>query len=228
MIIAIDGPSGSGKGTLASFLSHTFNLCHIDSGLLYRYAALIAEKEGVSAQSHAYAIRSTLPRIQKILKTLNMRELHVHNPNLRLESTAMLASSLAAYPEMRETVNAWIHGCIAAWNLRHDDTYNGFVIDGRDITTVVCPDALVKIYLTADVAARTQRRAEETGELTQNVEGAMKERDHRDQNRAHDPLKIGQDVHIIDTTHLFVDEVCQIGAQYVVKCCPNMASFYPC
>ena len=226
MSIAIDGPSGSGKGTLALFLSRTFNLCHIDSGILYRYAAVIAEKQGITGQSEAHEIRETLPRIQKIIGGLRITELNTDTPHLRLESTAALASSLAAYPEVRDTINAWIHGCITAWNLNPFKKNNGFVIDGRDITTVVCPNAPVKMYLTADTEARTQRRTQETGESSDHVQGAMKKRDHRDENRAHAPLKIGKDVYVMDTTHLSVDDVCKTGALYVVKCLPEMEAFY--
>ncbi len=206
VIIAIDGPSGAGKGTVAHYLADKFNLKILDTGLLYRALAKIALAQGLD--------ETKTDDIIALADTIRTDD--VTQEGLRDEAVAAMASKIAAIPQVREILNT----------LQRDFAYGdpgdqaGVILDGRDIGTVICPDADCKIYLTADQEIRAARRMRQEGNVCQiEVQRLMSERDKRDSTRKSAPLNAAEDAYIIDTTHLTIDEVCQKASYYVQNSC---------
>jgi cytidylate kinase len=198
MVIAVDGPSAAGKGTLARSLARHYRLAYLDSGLLYRGVALLLIRQGIDPvdESKAVAVAG------------QFRPDVLDDPELRAEATSDMASRVAAIPGVRHALVRWQREFAA----RPPDGSSGAVIDGRDIGTVICPDATVKLFVTATVEARAQRRFKE---LQERSEGAiyarvlqdMIVRDARDQERSTSPLKAAPDALVIDTSGLGAGEV---------------------
>jgi CMP/dCMP kinase len=193
MIIAVDGPAASGKGTLARRLAQHFRLAHLDTGTLYRVVALQALAEGDPADP-VIAERSA--------RTLDLSLLE--DPRLRDERVADAASVVAAVPAVRA----------ALLDFQRDFAHRpgGAVLDGRDIGSVVCPDADAKVFLTASAEARADRRAKELrapegGAIYQHVLADLTARDARDRNRRTAPMVPAGDAIVIDTTALDADAV---------------------
>jgi len=206
VIIAIDGPSGAGKGTVAHYLAKKFNLKILDTGLLYRALAKSAIGQGLNDQD--------THQIIDLAKSITIN--HTQQDGLRDEAVAGLASKIAAIPEVREILNTLQR------DFAHSNPGNqaGVILDGRDIGTVICPEADCKIYLTADQEIRALRRTQQEGNICQiEVQRLMSERDKRDSTRQTAPLNAAKDAYIIDTTHLTIDEVCQKASYYVQKSC---------
>ncbi len=199
-VIAIDGPAASGKGTLSKKLAATLNFAHLDTGAVYRIAALyllqqnleLTAENGIAAANH-------------VLKNMTLDMLH--DPNLRADEVSVMTSKVSAIPEVRQILE----------NIQRDfahnppEPYKGAVLDGRDIGTVICPDADLKFYVTADVEIRAQRRLNELQGrgLSADYNAVlqdMKDRDFRDMNREYRPLKPAADAVIIDTSNLNADE----------------------
>jgi cytidylate kinase len=193
MIVAVDGPAASGKGTLARRLAGHFKLAHLDTGTLYRIVALQALAQGDPGDA---AIAENAAR------TLDLSLLE--DPRLREERIAEAASVVAAVPAVRA----------ALLDFQRDFAHRrgGAVLDGRDIGTVVCPDADAKIFLTASPEARAERRARELrapegGSIYQRVLADLVARDVRDRNRRAAPLVPADDAIVIDTSALDADAV---------------------
>ena len=194
MIIAIDGPLASGKGTLARALAAHFGLPHLDTGSLYRAVALSVLKSGKSPNDKDVAISSA--------QNLDMSG--IIDADLRTAEMGAGASVVAAIPEVRK----------ALFDFQRKFAANpkGAVLDGRDIGTVICPDADFKFFITARPEIRAERRLKELHaagdnitleELTKQIE----ERDYRDANRADAPLKPTETSIILDTSDMGIDEV---------------------
>jgi len=208
MIVAVDGPAASGKGTLAKRIAQHFRLAHLDTGSLYRAVALEALELGDPADP-AVATRAAT--------SLDLSRLE--DPRLRGDRAAEAASVVAAIPGVRAALLDFQRGF--AYRL------GGAVLDGRDIGTVVCPDADAKLFLTATAEARAARRVGElqaAGEkaIYQRVLEDMKTRDARDSARHVAPLVPADDAIVIDTSALDADEVfaaalAAIAAKLAVK-----------
>lgn len=177
-IIAIDGPAASGKGTIARAIAGHFGFHHLDTGLLYRAT-------GAKGGDPVLAARS-----------LSVEDLA--RPDLRSAEAGQAASRVAAIPAVRDA--------LVEYQRRFAAQEPGAVLDGRDIGTVICPDAAVKLYVTASDRARAIRRAAELGTDADAVLEQLRDRDRRDSERATAPLKPAPDAVLLDTTDLSIHE----------------------
>jgi cytidylate kinase len=192
MIIAIDGPAASGKGTLGKRLAAHYKLRHLDTGLIYRAVAKALMDAGRSPNDVASAVAAA-----RVLDPSRFDE-----TALKAHSVGEAASIVSAIPEVREALLS-VQREFAA-------KPPGAVLDGRDIGTIICPDADVKIFVTALPEVRARRRAAEYKAQGRNIDESavladIRNRDQRDQNRAAAPLKQAPDAHLLDTTHLDID-----------------------
>jgi cytidylate kinase len=192
VIIAIDGPAASGKGTLAKRLALHYGLRHLDTGLLYRAIA-----KAVLDRGHAL---DDIPRAIAAAKQLDPSRLDERA--LKSHELAGAASALSAIPEVRDALVALQRSFAAA--------PPGAVLDGRDIGTVICPDADAKIFVTATPEVRASRRAAEmrTAGITvddREVLADIQRRDERDSTRSAAPLKRAADAVLLDTTDLDIE-----------------------
>lgn len=192
MIIAIDGPAASGKGTLARRVADHFGLACLDTGLLYRAVARDVLARGGSLEDAAEAAA--------VAKTIDPATLN--DPSLRLPGVGEAASVVARIPAVRA----------ALLDFQRDFARQepGAVLDGRDIGTVVCPDADVKIFITADAQVRARRRYEELrqrGEPVtfEDVLDLIRRRDERDTQRTDAPMRAADDAILLDTSNLDIE-----------------------
>jgi cytidylate kinase len=189
MIIAIDGPAASGKGTLAKRIATYYDFEHLDSGLLYRAVAKAVLEAGGTPEDKAAAIAAA--------RTFDPTRFP--DEELKGDDVARAASYVAAIPEVRAE--------LVAFQRAFAKKKPGVVIDGRDIGTVIVPQADVKIYVTATAEERARRRVLELRERGESVDekavlSDILKRDQRDMTRPVAPLKQAQDAHLLDTTHL--------------------------
>jgi cytidylate kinase len=197
MIIAVDGPAASGKGTLARRIAAHFDYAYLDTGKIYRAVGF-----GVLAATRD---PEDLEAALEVARALDAGDLT--NPELAGDTAAAAASKVAAL----EPVRAVLLGFQKDFAAAPPGGVSGAVLDGRDIGTVVCPDADVKLFVTADVEERARRRHKElldNGEASiySRVLQALKDRDARDSNRSVAPLKAAPDAIAIDTTAMDPDE----------------------
>ncbi len=208
VLIAIDGPAASGKGTLARRLARHFNVPHLDTGLLYRATAagLIEQDARLDDVERAVAVARGLA-----LTDFN-------EDQLRGREMGEAASVVAALPEVR--------AALIDAQRRFAARPEGAVLDGRDIGTVICPDAPVKIFVTAAPETRAQRRALELAGRGEKVEyGAIlddiRKRDARDSGRSNAPLKAADDAITLDTTKLGIEEAFAEALKIVAEKAPG-------
>ena len=190
LVIAVDGPAAAGKGTLARMLAAEFGLAHLDTGALYRAVARLVMDAGVDPDDTdaCTAIAD------------NMDPASTARPDLRGEKVGRMASRVSAIPGVR-TALFEVQRRFAA---SPPDGAAGAVLDGRDIGTVICPDANLKIYLLADPDARARRRHAEApdGPCIGEIAASIRERDTREATRAVAPMCPADDAVIIDTSRL--------------------------
>ncbi|MER2251671.1 (d)CMP kinase [Methylorubrum podarium] len=189
LVIAIDGPAASGKGTLAKRLALHYGLPHLDTGLLYRAVALTLIDEGSDLDDRAAAARAATALSADRLS----------DPRLRERAMGEAASRVSSVPEVR--------AALLSWQRRFAEGAEGAVLDGRDIGTVVCPEARVKLFIIAAPEERARRRHRELlgrGEETTlaAILADIRARDARDSSRAAAPLKAAEDAVVLDTTEL--------------------------
>lgn len=202
MIIAVDGPAASGKGTLARRLAERYGLAYLDTGSLYRAVALALLKSGKAPEDEAAAVQAA-GQIDRAA---------IADEEIRRAGLGEAASIVAAFPAVRQQMLG-LQRKIAA-------TPPGAVLDGRDIGTVVCPDADVKLFVTAAPEVRARRRLEE---LARNGETAsyddvllwLVERDRRDETRPVAPLKRAPDAHLLDTSDLDIEATFQAAVAII-------------
>jgi CMP/dCMP kinase len=202
MIIAIDGPAASGKGTLGKRLSEYFGLAHLDTGLLYRAVARVMLDREITLTDRDAAHEVAL----------NLDVTHLDDPRLRGAEMGEAASVISGYQPVRDALLAFQRGFAAQ--------EPGSVLDGRDIGTVVCPHADVKLFITAAPEERARRRhleLQKRGEQTEytTILDDIRRRDERDMHRATAPLKPAADAITLDTTHLDADAAFQAALDLV-------------
>jgi cytidylate kinase len=186
LVIAVDGPSASGKGTLAKRLAEHFGLPHLDTGLLYRAVGWRALRTGEP--------------VAEIAARLGPADLT--DPNLRGDEAGQQASVVGAIPEVRAN--------LLKFQKEFSSQASGAVLDGRDIGTVICPDAPVKLFVTASPEIRAERRYRElrargVDTIKPRVLAEMAERDRRDSERAAAPTRAAPDAWLLDTSDMDAD-----------------------
>jgi cytidylate kinase len=192
MIIAIDGPAASGKGTLGKRLAKHYGYRHLDTGVLYRAVGFALLSRGIDLHNEIEAVHAA--------ESLDPE--HFGNPLLKTQESGDAASIVSAFPRVREV--------LLNFQRHFAEEPPGAVLDGRDIGTVICPDADVKIYVVADPAVRARRRTLEAkgrGEAADEalVLADILKRDERDQNRPVAPLKPAEDAYLLDNSNLDIE-----------------------
>ena len=215
--IAIDGPSGAGKSTISRKAAEIFGFIYVDTGAIYRTIGLASKIRGISLDDKA-TVMEMLTKLNIELKYNESGEQHMYldgkdvSRDIRLPEVSMLASKVSAIPEVRNFLVDMQRDMAKKYDV---------IMDGRDIGTVILPDADLKIFLTADVNDRAQRRYEELrtkGMLKpfDEVLAEMKQRDEQDTLRAAAPLKAAEDAVMLDTSgntlEQSVAEVCRLIA----------------
>ncbi len=216
-IITIDGPSGSGKGTISQLLATQLGWHLLDSGVLYRIVGLVAILQN---------LRPTDPALLKLTQTISIKfidkKILLQGQNIaediRTESVGNMASQIAAFPAIRSALLA---------KQRSFARPPGLVADGRDMGTLVFPDAQIKIFLTASAEERAKRRYNQLKEqgLHVNLEEITRglyERDERDQTRSAAPLKAAASALVIDSTGITIKDVLQQLLTQVKTCFPEL------
>jgi len=196
VIIAIDGPAGAGKGTLARRLAEALGFAYLDTGAIYRAAAARLLAEGGDPRDPAAAAAAAEALAPGDLERGDLRD----------EATSQAASLVASYPGVRRALMAFQRDFAAS----PPGGKPGAILDGRDIGTVICPDAEAKLFVTASLEERARRRHKELldrGEesIYPRVQEEMAARDKRDSERAEAPLKPAGDAFVLDTTELDID-----------------------
>ena len=203
IVIAVDGPAASGKGTIARALARHFKLPHLDTGLLYRAVALNLFRFGGDPGSEFEAMRAC-----------DITSVSLDDPDLRSEIVGSIASRISVYPSVREK--------LLDRQSRFAGQAGGAVLDGRDIGTVIAPDADVKLFVTASVEVRARRRVAEllSRGMPAHLEDViidLKARDARDSGREMAPLAQAKDALLLDTSDMDVDQAVAAAIALVEK-----------
>ena len=217
-VVTIDGPSGSGKGTVASLLAQRLGWHFLDSGALYRILGLLAERGGIAVdQPRALAELARRMRVEFEGDRVRVDGEDVSTA-IRTEQAAGAASRVAAVPEVREALRDWQRDCARP---------PGLVADGRDMGTVVFPDAGLKIFLTASAEERARRRHNQLKEKGLDVSlpslvAEIRERDQRDWTRAVAPLRPPEGALEVDTTTLSIEDVLDRVGEAAKRAFPDL------
>ncbi len=217
-ILAIDGPAGAGKSTVAAHMARRFGLLNVETGAMYRAFALKALAAGTATDdAEALARLSETTQIELVPDT---------NGNRVLLDTADVTDQLRT-PEITQAASkVSVHAPVRAWMVRLQQALGatasrGLVMEGRDVGTVIFPDADIKVFLFASPEARTGRRLAQNSvpqaESSQAILAAIRERDERDQSRAESPLRPAEDAVQLDSTHMTLEQVIEQVAQLVAE-----------
>ena len=214
MIIAIDGPASSGKGTLAKLLARHYGLPHLDTGSLYRAVARRLIRDGADIHDAGKA--------ENAARSLSAEDLG--DPRLRDEKTGEAASIVSAVPGVR--------AALLDYQRHFARQPGGAVLDGRDVGTVICPEADAKLFVTATAAVRARRRADELrsrGEPADEsrIREDIESRDRRDAERAVAPLVPAADAHLLDTSNLSIEAAFEAAKAVVESVAHRQAAERP-
>ena len=201
-VIAIDGPTASGKGTVAALVAETLGFHYLDSGALYRLVALASEKRGIDVKN-ASELGLLVP---KLLISFKNSQILLDGEDvtdaIRAENIGLRASALAVHPEVRSALVGL---------QRSFRQFPGLVADGRDMGSIIFPDAVLKVFLTATAAARAERRykqliAKGISAKLSDLLHDLQERDARDSNRGTAPLLVADGAKVLETSDLSIDQ----------------------
>ncbi len=207
MNVAIDGPAGAGKSTIAKLCAKKMNLIYVDTGAMYRAVALYLLENGVNVENADIVAEKCTGALVDIRYVDGVQNVFLGDENvtgrLREEAVGNAASVTSSVPKVREHLFSLQRGLVER---------GGIIMDGRDIGTVVMPDADVKIFLTASSEVRATRRVKELEEKGEHpdfetVKKEIEERDHRDMTREISPLKQAEDAILVDTSDMTIDQV---------------------
>jgi cytidylate kinase len=196
VVIAVDGTAASGKGTLAKRLAQHFGFAHLDSGSLYRLTALAVLDAHGDPKNHADAVRGA--------RAIDLSR--AGDPAIRSDKVGAAASQVAAIPAVRQALFAFQRSFLE----KPPGGSDGAVMDGRDIGTIICPDAAAKLFVDARLEVRAGRRQLELKNLgiERDLPGLLEEleaRDHADANRPISPMRRAADADLLDTSYLDID-----------------------
>ncbi len=208
LIVAIDGPAASGKGTIAKKLAEYFNLSYLDTGILYRVVALQMLTEGMNEKD----IRAA----KKVARQVSITT--IDHTGIRAREVSDLSSKIATIPGVRQELLERQR----RFAQNPDPSKDGVILDGRDIGTVVCPEADFKIFITADLEIRAKRRWKELLQsdptvIYCEVLEEMRSRDERDTNRKDAPLVVASDSIVINTSNMSIDVSFEAAKNWILS-----------
>ncbi len=217
LVVAVDGPAGAGKGAVCRATANRLSLAYLETGALYRAVGLIALRERLEDPQTIAERAAAMPFAYQSLADGNFRAYlgtEDVTPTLREEQVGQSASRVAAIPEVRTALLGF---------QRHYGGITNLILDGRDVGTMVWPDADLKIFLTATLEARAKRRAlelQERGEAVRfpEIRDAMAQRDAKDSGRTHAPMATAEDAVLVDTSRLTLDQSIDTVARLVSLC----------
>lgn len=198
-IVAIDGPAGAGKSTIAKALAVALNIPYLDTGAMYRMVTYAALRDGIDLNNESAvadiskSMNVVMSSDRFIVDDVDVTDI-IRGPQVT-EAVSTVAALSAVRSELRTSQRSWVENA------------GGGVVEGRDIGTVVFPDATLKVFLTASPAVRAQRRVAQSGGDVVVIEEQIRQRDHLDSTRADSPLRESNDSLFIDTTDLSIDAV---------------------
>ena len=198
-IVAIDGPAGAGKSTIAKALAIALNIPYLDTGAMYRMVTYAALRDGIDLNNEstvadiAKSMNVVMSSDRFIVDDVDVTDI-IRGPQVT-EAVSTVAALSSVRSELRAAQRTWVENA------------GGGVVEGRDIGTVVFPDATLKVFLTASPAVRAQRRVAQSGGDVMVIEEQIRQRDHLDSTRADSPLRESNDSLFIDTTDLSIDAV---------------------
>ena len=205
--IAIDGPAGAGKSTIAKIVANKLDFIYVDTGAMYRTLALACYRDGIKADEESKVVEKCQNSTVTLGYEDGTQKVYLNGEDvseeIRQEAIGNMTSAIAVYPEVRSILV----------KLQQDlAKENDVVMDGRDIGTAVLPNADLKVYLTASVSVRAKRRFDQLAEKGQSadikeIEKDIEDRDYRDMNRDVSPLKQADDAVLLDSSDMTIDEV---------------------